>query len=552
MNPLAGTLLMLLFAALAAYARWGKIRWLHGLGFTFAVFTIDAGAGDLGVSHGVFLSYGGTLWAFQGAFSNDFSTTHTRAYTLDAATGAWHPQGVVVANGFWPMQEPQKMADGNWLMSGIRVAKGFAVSGNLPAVAISHGDDLTLWDLVVIPCDTSVAVASVWGESTVMIAGASVCNVARWGGSAIALAAFSTDYGRTWSPTRASNLSMTTSKPYTGTLSNGRRYLIGTTTADSGGKRYPLTVAVSAPDETTFSKIFVIRHALFPEGPGESASNAALSYPYAIEHDGNLYVGYSNNGGRAGNLNSAELAVIPLASLDSRTEETLFDASEDNFMYSSSASGWWNRNWGKWTTPQLGIGLNNATDTYRALLRFTVTNLNLKARAVTSASLTLTQASNSKIAPIRGNLAVRLFLLDNANADWIEGTNSAALAAPGESCWNWRQYNSAAWTGGPGIGNTTNASGVAVQLGSVTVNVNTINVGTNITFTIASPEGLAALEHWARGETNAGFLLATDETSGGLNALLVGSREHGTAAYRPLLRIVTDPKAEVGTCLSIF
>jgi hypothetical protein len=30
---------------------------------------------------------------------------------------------------------------------------------------------------------------------------------------------------------------------------------------------------------------------------------------------GKLYVGYSNNGGRRGNLNSAELAVIPIESL---------------------------------------------------------------------------------------------------------------------------------------------------------------------------------------------------------------------------------------------
>jgi hypothetical protein len=34
-----------------------------------------------------------------------------------------------------------------------------------------------------------------------------------------------------------------------------------------------------------------------------------------MEYDGNLYVGYSNNGGRRGNLNSAELAVIPIKSL---------------------------------------------------------------------------------------------------------------------------------------------------------------------------------------------------------------------------------------------
>ena len=67
------------------------------------VFTIDIGtdAPDLAVSHGVFLSRGGTLWAFQGAFYGKMGRIHTRAYTLDERTGQWHPKGVVVEGGFW-------------------------------------------------------------------------------------------------------------------------------------------------------------------------------------------------------------------------------------------------------------------------------------------------------------------------------------------------------------------------------------------------------------------------------------------------------------------
>jgi hypothetical protein len=41
----------------------------------------------------------------------------------------------------------------------------------------------------------------------------------------------------------------------------------------------------------------------------------ARSYPCAIEHEGKLYVGYSNSGGRGGNHNSAELAIMPLKAL---------------------------------------------------------------------------------------------------------------------------------------------------------------------------------------------------------------------------------------------
>jgi hypothetical protein len=105
---------------------------------------------------------------------------------------------------------------------------------------------------------------------------------------------------------------MATSKPAAGTLSTGQRYLICTTAKNNGGKRTPLTIAVSRPGENSFSKVFVIRRSRHDDQPGESADSLSLSYPCAIEHDGQLYVGYSNNGGRRGNLNSAELAIIPI------------------------------------------------------------------------------------------------------------------------------------------------------------------------------------------------------------------------------------------------
>ena len=65
------------------------------------------------------------LWAFMGAFYDQFQRTHTRAYLLDETSGQWEPHGVVVDSGFWPMQEPQRMNDGNWIMAGFRVARGF-------------------------------------------------------------------------------------------------------------------------------------------------------------------------------------------------------------------------------------------------------------------------------------------------------------------------------------------------------------------------------------------------------------------------------------------
>ncbi|MCA9208205.1 MAG: cycloinulo-oligosaccharide fructanotransferase, partial [Planctomycetales bacterium] len=61
---------------------------------------MDAGEGNLGVSHGVFLSHGGRLWAFMGAFYDNRQRTHTRAYLLNETSGQWEPHGIVIDEGF--------------------------------------------------------------------------------------------------------------------------------------------------------------------------------------------------------------------------------------------------------------------------------------------------------------------------------------------------------------------------------------------------------------------------------------------------------------------
>jgi hypothetical protein len=278
------------------------------------VFTIDKGsdAPDLAISHGVFISQHEKLWAFHGAFYERMGRIHTRAYLLDEPTGRWEPKGVVVEDGFWALNLPLRMSDGNWIVPGIKARRYSTTEAHPAAVAISHGDDLMKWDLVAI---TPGPRMNLWGESGVMLDGANVVSVARYAPKPLALMATSKDHGRTWTPMVESNLPMATSKPCTGVLSSGQRYLICTTAANNGGRRAPLTIAVSKPNAKVFGKVFCIRHAVFPEGPGESNERAGLAYPCAIEHEGKLYVGYSNSGGRRGNQNSAELAVIPVESL---------------------------------------------------------------------------------------------------------------------------------------------------------------------------------------------------------------------------------------------
>jgi len=277
------------------------------------VFAIDDAPNresDPAVSHGVLLSHAGRLGAFQGEFHDRMQDVHTCAYRRDEDTGRWQPLGVVAEQGFWPMQEPLKMDDGNWIMAGISVHAGYGGPDDPAAVAISRGDDFRKWDVVRIPKPKDLVM---WGESTVIPDGARVLLISRWS-KPWALAATSNDYGRTWTEIRASNLPMSASKPYAGTLSTGQRYLIGTTTADAGNRRRPLTIAVSRPGRRYFSRIYRIRDAI-DDGCGESDAQCRLAYPYAVEHEGRLYVIYSNDGGRGGNRNSAELAVIPIRSL---------------------------------------------------------------------------------------------------------------------------------------------------------------------------------------------------------------------------------------------
>jgi hypothetical protein len=208
---------------------------------------------------------------------------------------------------FFPTDSPLKMDDGNWIIAGCNTKSGWPKAE--AAVAISHGKDLMKWDRVIIP----KAPGDMWGESELIVDGARILSVARSQDKnfPVLLVAVSEDYGRTWTPSQPSNLPFVTSKPCAGILSNGQRYVIGTTNVSNPSSRSPLTIAVSRPGEEKLSKVFIIK-------------NGMGSYPAATEHDGKLYVGYSATpdrqlpqveGRMSYNRNAAELAAIPIQSL---------------------------------------------------------------------------------------------------------------------------------------------------------------------------------------------------------------------------------------------
>jgi hypothetical protein len=279
---------------------------------------IDSGTKEppTGVGFGALLSHEETLWSFQGSFKkNHKDGLHTRVYSLEESTGTWRWRGVI-PEPFFPNQNPVRMDNGNWIMSGVFIGE----DGSPAAVAISEGENFERWSVTVIP---KVEKSWAFGESAVLINGSNIMNIARYNQDPgqVALVAFSEDYGHTWTRSTPSNLPMTGTMPESGTLSTGHNYLIATTAGDSARikKRFwdrtPLTIALTRPGEWTFSKVFVIRHAESDTGPGESHPEGRLHYPGSLEHNGKLYVAYSNGGGRSGNYNSIELAVIPLDSL---------------------------------------------------------------------------------------------------------------------------------------------------------------------------------------------------------------------------------------------
>jgi hypothetical protein len=96
------------------------------------VATIDRGdEPGIGVSHGVFLPLNGRLWAFHGAYRGTMKDVHTRTYLLDDETGQWLSKGTVIGGGFWPLGEPVRMSDGNWILAGI------SAGGRNPAAVAS-------------------------------------------------------------------------------------------------------------------------------------------------------------------------------------------------------------------------------------------------------------------------------------------------------------------------------------------------------------------------------------------------------------------------------
>ena len=248
------------------------------------------------VSHGVFLVHEEKLYFFAPQFVGQLGAQMMKmsVYIFDEENEKFRYVDVAMNERFWPMCEPIKMENGNYAMPGIYVGSGYHAEDNAAAIAISRGSDILHWDMVKIEHEERV---QVWGECCITVNGSYLKMYCREHSKQLkALYSESFDYGRTWTKMDLSNLPMIDSKPYSGTLSDGRHYLI-CSCAEDIQKRNILTIALTKKGEDQFSEIYVIN-----EG-------AILSYPYAIEVDRKLYVAYSSST-EGHNRNHAMLAII--------------------------------------------------------------------------------------------------------------------------------------------------------------------------------------------------------------------------------------------------
>jgi hypothetical protein len=103
-------------------------------------------------------------------------------------------------------------------------------------------------------------------------------------------ASLSRDDGFHWEPAVRTDVPDSPSKPFAGTLPDGRVYLIGNQVAQPG--RDPLVLSLSS-DGVRFDRAFAIRSGAPPLRREGSAKVVGFQYPSAVVADGALWVIYS-------------------------------------------------------------------------------------------------------------------------------------------------------------------------------------------------------------------------------------------------------------------
>lgn len=161
---------------------------------------------------------------------------------------------------------------------------------NTPAVMISDSGKIdSEWRLVKIAenGDLPNGEAFIHPELSAIIDGETVYILSRNDKGVFPILYISKDNGETWSDAHSIDMALSDTKIYSGTLSDGRNYIIG--------NKYPgrtkLVMLVSEPGKMEFTKGLVLQ-----DGKSEKLGyGIQWHYPAAYEEDGKLYVIYTVN-----------------------------------------------------------------------------------------------------------------------------------------------------------------------------------------------------------------------------------------------------------------
>ena len=295
-----------------------RASWSSGGGHTWSSPQMVAGGNPTpdGLecdNHVTLHSHGGKLYAYASRWLGGPLEDHSwhplpsmRAvqHLYDPATDSWSATGVEIPQ-LLMMHGPQSLPGGGWIIAG---EFGFFQ----PAVAICEDDSFKVWKTYPVttvrklrfPEPTIIAEP---GRLIAVIRNAFMLGPPQEYG----LVSESFDDGRTWSEARLCNLPMADSKPFGGILSTGQRYLIFNY-PDPHLRRGNLVIGISSSGSDKLSILRTIRQGIPPVQLIGECKEPQWSYPYAVEHDGHLYVTYSIS------KEDCAMTIIPLSSLDVR------------------------------------------------------------------------------------------------------------------------------------------------------------------------------------------------------------------------------------------
>lgn len=259
--------------------------------------------------YAAFAESDGKLWMFTTRIHSgwSFADPKLEAFVLGEDGSSWEELGVVAEDDFVATDKPRQLDNGRWIFAGMAMLPEAGRHVGRNRIAISEPNDLTRWTVSGIEHPEGMRFPFV----SFLVEGSDITAIMRNSRDTFALVSYSSDYGKTWTYARKTNVPMTGVKPFAGILSTGQRYLIACTPPERGDhSRRALTILVSDPDEKQFSKIWKIsRGEPYPmrfEGRGKGPGPSQWSYPKAVEHDGKLYVIYTVN------KEDAEMAIIPI------------------------------------------------------------------------------------------------------------------------------------------------------------------------------------------------------------------------------------------------